>query len=101
MADSIEERLSRDEARLTADEARLEAEESEVRESRVIAWSSLLLLATLAAAIFALVLSLVAVRNDMDSLSSHASDDSVATSSLRDGAVTGAKLAPGAGGPSS
>lgn len=91
-----EARLASDEARLAIDEARIEAEEVEVRENRVVAWFGVALALALVIAVTAIVISLVALHDDVGTIRHAAADDSVATEALRDGSVTTAKLAGGA-----
>jgi hypothetical protein len=91
-----EERLTHDEQRLLSDEARLEAEAEEVRESRIVAWLGVGLAFALAIAVVALVVAILAVRDDVAALGRSAAAGSVSTESLRDDSVTSGKLAPGA-----
>jgi hypothetical protein len=91
-----EARLASDEARLAADEARIEAEEIEVRENRIIAWFGVALALALVTAVTAVVISLVALHDDVGTIRNAAADDSVATTALQDGSVTTDKLADGA-----
>lgn len=90
-----EARLAADERRLAADEARIEAEEEEISESRVIAWSGIALACVLIVAVTALVISVVALEDDVHTIRSFAAKDSVGTLAIRDGAVTAEKLASG------
>jgi hypothetical protein len=94
--DEDETRLAADERRLAADEARLEAEEEEVRESRTVAWLGIGLIVVLAIAVVALVIALVALRDDVHSMARSAPEDSVSSAAIRDAAVTTSKLEPGA-----
>ena len=97
---TLEQRLVQDEARLAYDEARIEAEEAEVKETGIVAWFGLVLAVATAIAVTALVLSVIALRDDVGSLSSRSAPvDSVGTEALRAGSVTADKLAPGAVGP--
>jgi hypothetical protein len=91
-----EARLARDEARLSYDEARLEAEEAEVRESRIVAWFGVGLALALIVAVTALIIGVIALREDVSTIRRAAADDSVATAAIEDGAVTSDKLADGA-----
>ena len=91
-----EARLASDEARLAADEARIEVEEMEVRENRIVAWFGVALALALVIAVTAIVISLVALHDDVGTIRHAAADDSVATEALQDGSVTTAKLAGGA-----
>jgi hypothetical protein len=94
--DEDELRLARDEQRLLADEARLEAEEAEVRGNRIVAWLGVGLALALTLAVAALVVAILALREDVSAIGRAAPDGSVSTESLRDASVTSEKLAPGA-----
>jgi hypothetical protein len=94
--DQLEARLDRDEARLAFDEARLDAESEEIRESSLIAKTGIAFAVILAIAVTALVLSVVALRRDVATLSGAAPEGSVSTASLQDGTITSSKLFPGA-----
>lgn len=92
-----EARLTQDETRLSKDEARLEAEEAEVKETGIIAWFGLGLAVAAAVAVTALILSVIALRDDVGTLTRRsAPDSSVGTDALRAGSVTADKLAPAA-----
>jgi hypothetical protein len=91
--DADEARLVRDERRLLADEVRIEAEEADVRKSRTLALFGVALATVLALALAALVVAVVAVREDVGSLSRSAPAGSVGTAAIRDGDVTAEKLA--------
>ena len=91
-----ETRLAADERRLAADEARLEAEAEEVKESRVVAWLGIGLVVVLSVALAALVVALMALRDDVGSIARSAPAGSVGTAAIRDAAVTSSKLEPGA-----
>lgn len=94
---TLEQRLVQDEARLARDEARIEAEEAEVKETGIVAWFGLVLAVAAAIAVTALVLSVIALRDDVGSLSSRSAPaNSVGTDALQDASVTADKLAPGA-----
>ena len=77
---TLEQRLVHDEARLTRDEALLEAEEAEIQASRIIAWSGVVLAVVVAIAVADLVVSIVALRQDVSSLSQTAPEGSVSGS---------------------
>jgi len=81
------------EARLARDEARIEVEEAEVRETRIIAWSGLGLAVAVIVAVTALILSVIALSEDVGMMRRDTPAGSVGTASLRDGAVTQEKLA--------
>jgi hypothetical protein len=91
-----EQRLAVDEQRLLSDEARLEAEEQDVRENRIVAWLGVGLALAVTLAVVALVVAILAVRDDVAALGRSAPAGSVATESLRDESVTSEKLAAGA-----
>ena len=87
-------RLIRDEIRLAHDEERMEQDERWIRRNWRLA---LILGGVLALTVVALVLSVVALNRDIDSLAAAAPKDaSVGTAALQDGAVTAGKLAQGA-----
>ena len=93
---TLEQRLLTDEARLERDEARLELDEAELRESRIVAWMGIGLVFVLTIAVVALVLAVLALRDDVGSLNRSAPAGSVGTEALQPGAVTADKLAPDA-----
>jgi hypothetical protein len=90
-----EARLAADEARLAADEARLAAEEERARINRRVAMIGAGLALVLAVAVAALVIGVSALRRDVDAIAAAAPENSVATESIRDSAVTAEKLAAG------
>lgn len=92
---SLEQRLVADELRLTRDEARLETEEREVRDSRIVGWLGVALALITAVAVAALVVAILALREDVGAIEHEAPANSVGTAALRDGTVTAQKLAPG------
>jgi hypothetical protein len=94
--DVDEARLTRDEQRLLADEARLEVEEAKVDQSRLVAWSGVGVGVVLAIAIVALVLSMIAVQDDLGVFRQAVPPGSVNTAAIRDQSVTADKLGPGA-----
>src|SRR6476646_10590884 len=93
---SLEQRLVRDEARLAIDEARLASDEAELRASRIVSWLGFALAGVLGIAVAALVLSVLALRQDVGALGRSAPAGTVGTAALRDGSVSAAKLAPDA-----
>jgi hypothetical protein len=94
--DPLELRLARDEARLERDEARLAADEQAARSTRALSLTGVAIAGALVLATAALVVATVALRRDVHAIRVLAPPGSVATASLRDGAVTADKLAPGA-----
>jgi hypothetical protein len=92
--EDLKQRLLRDEIRLAHDEERIEQDERGIRRTRLMA---LALGGVLALTVLALVLSVVALNRDIDTVASAAPrNDSVGTAALQDGAVTAGKLAQGA-----
>jgi hypothetical protein len=92
--DDLRGRLVRDEIRLAHDEERIEEDERWIRRNWRLA---LALSGVLAITIVALVLSIVALNRDIDSVATATPKDaSVGTAALQDGAVTAGKLAKGA-----
>ena len=98
--EAISDRLRRDEERLWRDERRLDdhdvllaAEEEEISRGRLVvaAIATVLLIA-----IAGLVIGVVALNRDVDTLARRAPDGSVSTTAIQPGAVTAAKLAHGA-----
>ena len=85
--------LADDEARLARDEQRLAADEDTARLARRLSVMSFALAVVLAIAMTGVVIGVIAVREDVDAISTTVPDDSVATSSIQDAAVTGAQLA--------
>ena len=99
---SLEQRLARDEAliaadeaRLLADEQRLAADERATRLARRVSLFGVGLALALAIAFAGLVLGVIALREDVDAISSSAPENSVGTEAIRDSSVTADKLAEG------
>jgi hypothetical protein len=99
---SLEQRLARDEAliaqdeaRLLADEQRLAADERATRLARRVSLFGAGLAVALAIAVAGLVLGVIAVREDVDAISSSAPENSVGSEAIRGSAVTADKLADG------
>ena len=85
--------LADDEARLVRDEQRLADDEEAARLARRLSVMSFALAVVLAIAMTGVVIGVIALREDVDAISTTVPDDSVATSSIQDAAVTGAELA--------
>ena len=85
--------LADDEARLVRDEQRLAADEETARLARRLSVISIALAVVLAIAMAGLMIGVIALREDVEAISTTVPDDSVATSSIQDAAVTGAELA--------
>lgn len=93
----LEARLVADEQRLLRDEERLEVEEEQVERNRTVAYLGIAMAGVLGVAVAALVLAVLAVRDDVDALGRRtAPTGSVSTAALQDRSVTAAKLATGA-----
>jgi len=80
---SLEQRLIADEARLARDEARLDEEEEQVRESRLVAWFGVGLALVSTVAVVALVLAILALREDVGAMRRSVPSGSVGTLALR------------------
>ena len=98
--EAISDRLRRDEERLWRDERRLDdhdvllaAEEEEISRGRLVVAA---IATVLVIAVAGLVISLVALNRDVDTLARRAPDGSVSAAAIQPGAVTAAKLAHGA-----
>lgn len=92
--EDLKQRLLRDEIRLAHDEERLQQDERWIQRNWHVA---LALGGVLALTVVALVLSVVALNRDIDTVASAAPrEGSVGTAALQDGAVTAGKLATGA-----
>ena len=87
--------MAADEARLLEDERRLEADERATRLARRLSIISVGLAAALAIATAGLVVSVLALREDVTTISGSAPHNSVATGAIQDAAVTADKLAEG------
>ncbi|HMN98801.1 MAG TPA: hypothetical protein PKD59_05260 [Miltoncostaeaceae bacterium] len=92
--EDLKQRLLRDEIRLAHDEERIEQDERWIQRNWRLA---LALGGVLALTVLALVLSVIALNRDIDTVASAAPrDGSVGTAALQDAAVTAGKLAEGA-----
>ena len=87
--------IAADEARLLADERRLAADERATRLARRLSAITAVLVAALLIAVAGLVVGVIAVREDVNAISSSAPEDSVGTEAIRDSAITADKLAGG------
>jgi hypothetical protein len=87
--------IAADEARLLEDEQRLAADERDTRLARRLSATSAGLAAALVIAVAGLVIGVIALREDVDAISSSAGENSVGTGAIRDSAVTAGKLADG------
>lgn len=89
-----ERRLAKDEQRLLQDEARLAEDETGIRRNW---WAAIGIGALVAMTIAALVIGLVALNRDIETVAKATpKNDSVGTAAIQDAAVTGAKLHAGA-----
>ena len=90
----LEQEIQQEERRIAADERRIAADERRIRTNRLLAVGALALIAMTATA---LILSIIALNRDIESVAKATpKDNSVSTASIQNGAVNGAKIANGA-----
>lgn len=90
----LEGEIREEERRIAQDERRIAEDERRIRLNRLLAIAAL---SALALTVVALILSIIALNRDIESVAKATpKDNSVGTSSIKDRAVTGAKIANGA-----
>lgn len=90
----LEAEIRAEERRIAADERRIAADEREIRVNRLLGLGALVLIAL---TVTALVVSIIALNRDIESVAKATpKDNSVSTGTIKNGAVTGSKLADGA-----